>query len=80
MVLDFHEKVKIEMAVSEPFVDTAIAAVVANARTGVLGDGKLFIQLLERVIRTWTGEENVSALTPVTAEAVQLQAQVTAFG
>jgi len=79
VVLEFHEKVKIEMAVSEPFVDATIAAVVAAARTGVVGDGKIFIQSLERVIRIRTGEENVSALTPVTAEEVQLQAQVSAF-
>ncbi len=79
VVLEFHEKVKIEMAVSEPFVEPTIAAVVAAARTGQVGDGKIFIQSLERVIRIRTGEEDVSALTPVTAEEVQLQAQVAAF-
>jgi nitrogen regulatory protein P-II 1 len=79
VVLEFHDKVKIEMAVSEPFVDATIAAVVASARTGQVGDGKIFIQALERVIRIRTGEEDVSALTPVTAEEVQLQAQVAAY-
>lgn len=79
VVLEFHEKVKIEMAVSEPFVDATVAAVVKAARTGAVGDGKIFIQPLERVIRIRTGEEDVSALTPVTAEEVQLQAQVAAF-
>jgi nitrogen regulatory protein P-II 1 len=79
VVLEFHDKVTIEMAVSEPFVDATIAAVVVAARTGQVGDGKIFVQTLERVIRIRTGEEDVSALTPVTAEEVQLQAQVTAF-
>ncbi len=79
VVLEFHEKVKIEMAVSEPFVDATIRAIVAAARTGQVGDGKIFVQALERVIRIRTGEENVAALTPVTAEDVQLHAQVAAF-
>jgi nitrogen regulatory protein P-II 1 len=79
IVMEFHEKVKIEMACSEPFVEATIAAIVSSARTGEVGDGKIFIQPLERVVRIRTGEENVAALTPVTAEDVQLHAQVAAF-
>ncbi len=79
VVLEFHEKVKVEMAVSEPFVEATIRAVVSAARTGQVGDGKIFVQPLERVIRIRTGEENVAALTPITAEEVQLHAQVAAF-
>jgi nitrogen regulatory protein P-II 1 len=71
VVLDFHEKVKIEIAVSTPFVEPTIEAIVAAARTGEVGDGKIFVQELERVIRIRTGEADTSALTPVTADAVQ---------
>lgn len=76
---EFHPKVKIEMAVSAPFVDAAVRAVMSAARTGEVGDGKIFIQTIDKVIRIRTGEENIDALTPVTAEDVQLRAQVQAF-
>ncbi len=71
VVGEFHEKVKIEAAVSEPFVEPTIQAVLASARTGDVGDGKIFVQPLERVIRIRTGEENNAALTAVNADAVQ---------
>jgi nitrogen regulatory protein P-II 1 len=74
IVMEFHEKVKIEMAVSEPFVELTIAAILSSARTGEVGDGKIFVQPLERVIRIRTGEADVAALTPVTAEQVQQDA------
>src|SRR5215510_12673718 len=59
---EFREKVQVEMAVSEPFVEPAIHAILAAARTGEVGDGKIFVQPLERVIRIRTGEEDVEAL------------------
>jgi len=71
VVMEFHEKVKIEMAVSEPFVELTIAAILSSARTGEVGDGKIFVQPLERVIRIRTGEENTDALTAVNADEVQ---------
>lgn len=71
VLLEFHEKVKIEMAVSEPFVEPTIQAIVGAARTGGVGDGKIFVHPLERVIRIRTGDEDVDALTPVTADEVQ---------
>ena len=74
IVLEFREKVKIEMAVSEPFVEPTIAAILASARTGEVGDGKIFVQPLERVIRIRTGETDNAALTPVTADEVQRNA------
>jgi len=74
VVLEFREKVRIEMAVSEPFVDPTINAILAAARTGEVGDGKIFVQPLERVIRIRTGETDNAALTPVTADEVQRQA------
>jgi nitrogen regulatory protein P-II 1 len=74
IVLEFREKVKIEMAVSEPFVEPTIKAILASARTGDVGDGKIFVQPLERVIRIRTGETDNAALTPVTADEVQRNA------
>src|SRR6476659_1214014 len=71
VLLEFHDKVRIEMAVSEPFVETTIQAILSSARTGEIGDGKICVQPLDRVIRTRSGEEDVDALTPVTAEFVQ---------
>jgi len=71
VVGDFREKIRLEMACSEPFVEPTIAAIVGAAHTGNVGDGKIFVQPLDRVIRIRTGEENNAALTPVTAEEVQ---------
>jgi len=74
IVLEFREKVRIEMAVSEPFVEPTINAILSAARTGDVGDGKIFVQPLERVIRIRTGEQDNAALTPVTADEVQRNA------
>ena len=75
LVLEFHDKVKIEMACSEPFVQPTIDAIVSAARTGQVGDGKIFVQPLDQVIRIRTGERDNSALTPVTADEVQRRAR-----
>ncbi|GBF07437.1 nitrogen regulatory protein P-II [Deinococcus aerius] len=66
VMIEFREKVEFRMAVSEPFVDVAIRAICQAARTGEVGDGKIFVQPLERVVRIRTGEEDNAALTPVT--------------
>jgi nitrogen regulatory protein P-II 1 len=71
VVAEFHEKVRIEMAVSEPFVEPTIQAILSSARTGEVGDGKIFVQPLEQVIRIRTGERDNEALTAVNADAVQ---------
>lgn len=71
VVGDFREKIKLEMACSEPFIEPTIQAIIAAARTGEVGDGKIFLQSLERVIRIRSGEEDNAALTPVTADEVQ---------
>jgi nitrogen regulatory protein P-II 1 len=71
VVMEFHEKVRIEMVCSEPFVEPTIQAILSSARTGQVGDGKIFVQPIERVIRIRTGEEDNAALTPVTADQVQ---------
>src|SRR4029079_17089453 len=74
IVLEFREKGRIEMAVSEPFVEATINAILSAARTGDVGDGKIFVQPLERVIRIRTGEQDNAALTPVTADEVERNA------
>ncbi len=75
VVLEFHEKVRIEMACSEPFVDRTIEAICRGARTGDVGDGKIFVLPLERTVRIRTGEQDNEALTAVNAEEVMRQTQ-----
>jgi nitrogen regulatory protein P-II 1 len=64
LVLEFREKVKIEMACSEPFVEPTIKAILSAARTGEVGDGKIFVQPLEQVIRIRTGERDNAHQSP----------------
>ncbi|ADI15515.1 P-II family nitrogen regulator [Truepera radiovictrix] len=66
-VVEFHEKVQLTIAVSESFVAPTIEAIVGAARTGEVGDGKIFVQPLEQVVRIRTGERDTEALTPVGA-------------
>jgi nitrogen regulatory protein P-II 1 len=75
VVLEFRDKVRIEMAVSDPFVRPTIEAILSAARTGEVGDGKIFVQALEQVVRIRTGERDNAALTPVTADEVQRAAR-----
>ncbi|HJW33052.1 MAG TPA: P-II family nitrogen regulator [Holophagaceae bacterium] len=62
VVLAFHEKVKVEAAVEDHEVDAVILAIQEAARTGQVGDGKIFVQSLERVVRIRTGEHDGAAL------------------
>lgn len=66
-VVEFHEKVQLTIAVSDSFVQPTIDAIVKAARTGEVGDGKIFVQPLEHVVRIRTGETDTEALTPVGA-------------
>jgi nitrogen regulatory protein P-II 1 len=72
VVFEFVEKVKIEIAVSDSFVDLTINLILESARTGDIGDGKILIQPLERVIRIRTGEEDTLAVTPLSLGAGNL--------
>jgi nitrogen regulatory protein P-II 1 len=63
--VDLQAKVRLEIGVSESFVQPTIDAIVAGARTGDVGDGKIFVMPVERVVRIRTGEEDASAVTPV---------------
>ena len=59
------DKVRFEIAVSDPFVQPTIDALCEGARTGEVGDGKIFVIPLERAVRIRTGETDHSAVTPV---------------
>jgi nitrogen regulatory protein PII len=61
-VVDFLPKVKIEVVVAENQVEGAIDAIVKSARTGKIGDGKIFVTSVEHVVRIRTGETNEAAV------------------
>lgn len=63
--MELSEKVRFEVAVSDHFVDPTVRAVLDGARTGEVGDGKIFVIPLDRVVRIRTGEEDTAAVTPV---------------
>src|SRR3954469_23832367 len=54
--MELVEKVRLEIGVSDPFVDVTVQAILAAARTGDVGDGKIFVLPVEQVIRIRTGE------------------------
>ncbi|MFB2642489.1 nitrogen regulatory protein P-II [Shewanella bicestrii] len=61
-MVDFLPKVKIELVIQDDLVDQVIDVIVETARTGKIGDGKIFVTDVERVIRIRTGEENEEAV------------------
>ncbi|MBV8122930.1 MAG: P-II family nitrogen regulator [Burkholderiaceae bacterium] len=61
-VVDFLPKVKIEAAVSEDVVERVVEAIESSARTGKIGDGKIFVSPLDQVVRIRTGETGQDAL------------------
>jgi nitrogen regulatory protein P-II 1 len=61
-VVDFLPKVKIEVVVANTQVESAIDAIVKSARTGKIGDGKIFVTSVEHVVRIRTGETNEAAV------------------
>ena len=61
-VVDFLPKIKIEIVVNADQVDAAIDAIIKAARTGKIGDGKIFVSPIEHVVRIRTGETNESAV------------------
>lgn len=60
--VDFLPKIKIELVIADEQVDLAIEAIMKTAQTGKIGDGKIFVYDVERVIRIRTGEENEDAV------------------
>ncbi len=61
-VVDFLPKVKIEVVVAAEVVDNAVDAIIKAARTGKIGDGKIFVTAVEQVIRILTGETGEEAV------------------
>ncbi len=61
-VVDFLPKVKVEVVIPDKLLETAVDAVVKAARTGKIGDGKIFVSDVAEVIRIRTGETNESAV------------------
>ena len=61
-VVDYIPKVKIEIAIDDDQLDAVVDAIIESARTGKIGDGKIFVSPLENAIRVRTGETGSSAL------------------
>jgi nitrogen regulatory protein PII len=61
-VVDFLPKVKVEIALSDDQVDLAVDSIIKAANTGKIGDGKIFVTSLEKVVRIRTGETGAEAL------------------
>jgi nitrogen regulatory protein P-II 1 len=62
--VELHDKVRLEIGVSEPFVDRTVEAILTSARTGDVGDGKVFVVPVSKVYRIRTGDEDEAAVTP----------------
>jgi nitrogen regulatory protein P-II 1 len=61
-VVDFLPKIKIEVVIPTELLETAIDAILKSAHTGKIGDGKIFVSVVEQVVRIRTGETDESAL------------------
>lgn len=69
--MELSEKVRLEIGVSDHFVEPTVAALLEAGRTGEVGDGKIFVLPVEKVYRIRTGEEDQAAVTPVEAVAAR---------
>ncbi len=67
--MELQEKVRLEIGVSEPFVEITVQAILAPARTGEVGDGKVFVLDVDQVYRIRTGERDEQAVTPAGGQA-----------
>ncbi len=63
--MELSEKVRLEVGVSNHFVEPTVRAILKGARTGAVGDGKIFVLPVEKIFRIRTGEEDQAAVTPV---------------
>jgi nitrogen regulatory protein P-II 1 len=61
-VVDFLPKIKVEVVVTSDVVDQAVEAIIKAARTGKIGDGKIFVSAVEQVVRIRTGETGEAAI------------------
>jgi len=69
--MELAEKVRLDIGVSDPFVQVTIDAILGAARTVEVGDGKIFVVPVEKVIRIRTGEEDLAAVTPALPAGVE---------
>lgn len=67
--MELSDKVRLEIGVSNHFVEPTVKAILSAARTGEVGDGKIFVLPVEKVYRIRTGEEDQAAVTPIVPEA-----------
>ena len=67
--MELSEKVRLEIGVSDHFVEPTVDAILGAARTGDVGDGKIFVLPVEKVYRIRTAEEDQAAVTPVAETA-----------
>ncbi len=63
--MELQEKVRFEIGVSDHFVEPTVGAILGAARTGEVGDGKIFVLPVERIVRIRPGEQDRAAVTPV---------------
>ncbi len=63
--MELSEKVRLEIGVSDHFVEPTVEAILQAARSGEVGDGKIFVLPVEKVYRIRTGEEDQAAVTPI---------------
>ena len=61
-VVDFLPKIKVEIVIGDDLVDQAVEAIIKAARTGKIGDGKIFVTAVEQVVRIRTGESGEAAI------------------
>jgi len=61
-IVDFLPKIKIDLIVAEDDVDQVVQLIINSAKTGKIGDGKIFVSPIEKIIRIRTGEENEEAI------------------
>lgn len=62
--MELVDKVRLDIGVSDDFVEATVQAILYSARTGEVGDGKIFVTPVEKIYRIRTGEEDVAAVTP----------------
>ena len=69
--MELSDKIRLEIGVSDHFVQPTVDAILASARTGEVGDGKVFVLPVEKVYRIRTGEEDQAAVTPIEEMALR---------
>jgi len=78
--MELQDKVRLEIGVSEAFVERTVAAILSSARTGDVGDGKVFVLPVEKVYRIRTGEQDEEAVTPQDPGLSELLSQLSIGG